>query len=397
MGRSVQFGCPGCGQSIQAPSGRSGQPVACPACGQEMIIPGPAPVPRRARAAARIAAALLLVTGAYAISPRLALRALADAVTAGDTGKIAAAIDFPALRESLKAQVTARLVMSMAEDPKMAGNPFAGLAAVAAPKLIEGAIDSYISPGAIAAMAPARRGAGGPGERFDPGVLNPRFTGPATYEFEIGDNRAIMRPRGLRWKVVDLRLGDAGAESLASAAGQDPAPPGPESPGGWRLRRDSSHMDDTQTLVLSRRSRPTPRGPCRPHMDDIDALVLSRPAARRDGGGPFGGTSALVVRIQEGDLEIYIDCDEYLGSVGDIPVQLRWDKDPPTDDVWSPSTDGTAIFARGDPAGWLERLAARESLTVRVTPRGQGPLTLLFDLRGFRDAAKPILDAAAAR
>lgn len=97
-------------------------------------------------------AALVLIAGAYFGSPYWAARQFREAAVSGDIDRLEAAVDFPAVRESLKAQLTVILTEKMNSDPEMKSNPFAGLAMMMMPTMINGAIDSFVTPDGISAM-----------------------------------------------------------------------------------------------------------------------------------------------------------------------------------------------------------------------------------------------------
>lgn len=67
-------------------------------------------------------AALLVGGGAYAGSPYLAASNLKDAAISGDADQLESQVDFPAVRESLKSQISAALTQKMNSDPGMKDN-----------------------------------------------------------------------------------------------------------------------------------------------------------------------------------------------------------------------------------------------------------------------------------
>lgn len=91
---------------------------------------------------------LLIACWIYA-SPYLAVRGMKEAVKNGDAVALADYVNFPALKESLKASFTAQMTKSMGE---MKDNPFAALGAAMANALINPMIESLVSPEGLAAM-----------------------------------------------------------------------------------------------------------------------------------------------------------------------------------------------------------------------------------------------------
>lgn len=100
-----------------------------------------------------LAAALF---AAWLASPVLAARALTQAAERGDAAALERMVDFPAFRDSLKDQLTARL---MAEMRARRGDDSAlsGLGLMLAPSLVSGAVDALVTPQAIGAMVRTAR------------------------------------------------------------------------------------------------------------------------------------------------------------------------------------------------------------------------------------------------
>lgn len=97
----------------------------------------------------------LVVAGAvvaaliYAASPVLAARQLVAAARAGDQAALERRVDFPAFRESLKSELNARLMAEMRAEEDGAGR---ALAVLFGPALVSGVVETFVTPGAIAAM-----------------------------------------------------------------------------------------------------------------------------------------------------------------------------------------------------------------------------------------------------
>jgi len=98
------------------------------------------------------AALVLLLGGVYLGSPYYAIHSLRAAARDADTDKLEDSVDFPAVRESLKSQMSAAMMTKMQNDPEMRDNPFAGLGAMMIPTIIDRMIDSFVTPDGIAAM-----------------------------------------------------------------------------------------------------------------------------------------------------------------------------------------------------------------------------------------------------
>ena len=98
------------------------------------------------------AAAVVGLVVAWAAAPVLAAQGLIRAAKAGDERRIAALVDFPALRQSLKEELNAELVARMRRDPEVADSALGGLGLMLAPMLLSGAVDTLVTPEMVAEM-----------------------------------------------------------------------------------------------------------------------------------------------------------------------------------------------------------------------------------------------------
>ena len=89
---------------------------------------------------------------AWAAAPVFAAQALIRAAKAGDADRIEQLVDFPALRESLKDELTAELAAHMRRDPRLAESNLGGLGLILAPMLLSGAVDAAVTPEVVAQM-----------------------------------------------------------------------------------------------------------------------------------------------------------------------------------------------------------------------------------------------------
>jgi hypothetical protein len=100
-----------------------------------------------------VAAGAIAVFGiAWAAAPVLAAQALIRAAKAGDERRIEGLVDFPSLRESLKAELNAELVARMNRDPRVADSGLGGLGMMLAPMILSGAVDTLVTPEVVAQM-----------------------------------------------------------------------------------------------------------------------------------------------------------------------------------------------------------------------------------------------------
>ncbi|WP_051949352.1 DUF2939 domain-containing protein [Methylosinus sp. PW1] len=173
---------------------------------------------RRALIAVFALLALALLYAGYAF---LSLRQLEAGVKAGDAAAISDHVDFPAVRASIKEQLSA-IVMSRALDEadrrRSAGARLgAGLLAAIGPALIDTAVDRFVSPAAIGALLARRAPAAGGGSEAggqEPKELDLRrfahrfqLLSPTRFRITHKDGVAIVFAlTDWTWKVADIRI-----------------------------------------------------------------------------------------------------------------------------------------------------------------------------------------------
>ena len=165
--------------------------------------------------------ALLLVAAAWvAAGPWLAVRAIRSAIEADDAAALAAQVDFPALRASLKRQFADRIVR--AAGPATQSSLLGALAIRAATGAGSVAVDALANPLGLTALVQGRsawRAAVGDVAPPDPSVPEPRPFQDAEYRYEslsrftatVHDDAGrpvvfVLGREGMRWKLVDVRL-----------------------------------------------------------------------------------------------------------------------------------------------------------------------------------------------
>ena len=102
-------------------------------------------------AGALLLIALAVVAAVYAGSPLLAFEQLKAAAMAGDKDRLAALVDFPAVRENLKTQVDSKVVRLAREASGVGVLPVLAFGKLGS-ALGDRAIDRLVTPEAIAAM-----------------------------------------------------------------------------------------------------------------------------------------------------------------------------------------------------------------------------------------------------
>jgi len=177
--------------------------------------------------------ALLIALGAYvAAGPYLTVRAIRGAVERQDAAALSRQVDFPALRTSLKAQLTDRLVREA--GPDLQSSTFGAIGLSLASGLVGGVVDAMVTPTGLGALiegrkvwkrvddgfsAPSMTVAPANGDDAPVAQAAPRPFDGAKYRYEslsrftatVSDDSGrpiqfVMTRDGLNWKLSDIRL-----------------------------------------------------------------------------------------------------------------------------------------------------------------------------------------------
>ena len=174
-----------------------------------------------------ILALLLLLVGLLAAGPWLAIRGIERGLAERSPGQLSRHIDFPALRVSLKAQLSDHMVRSA--GPTIQANPLGALALGTAGQLAGAGIDAVVTPAGVITLLHGqgawRRATGqrqnadtyaapAPPDPFD--AIDWRYESPSRFTATRHDadgrqTRFIFVRQGLRWRLVDVRLEDPAA------------------------------------------------------------------------------------------------------------------------------------------------------------------------------------------
>jgi len=161
--------------------------------------------------AAVIAAALVILAGAgwYFGSPSWTLHQMRSAAEAKDADALSDYIDYPAVRESLKEQVRARVTAKMAAE----GDGLAALGGALALSMVDGLVDSMISPSSLRLMfaqSPQTEGAekrpalsASDLEVDRRGFSEFRLINPSK---EQAGGELVFKREGLSWKLAEVRI-----------------------------------------------------------------------------------------------------------------------------------------------------------------------------------------------
>src|SRR5690349_25061325 len=156
----------------------------------------------RPLAVARIVIALIAALALGYASPYIALNNLKRAADARDAQTVNQYVDFPALRESLKQQVTGLLTRRL--DSRGNGNPLAAIGAMIGVALIGPLVDAYATPDGVAALLNGIPPRGEPGERpppppaapaDNPAPNSPQTPAPASSQANANGNTPPQPPQ----------------------------------------------------------------------------------------------------------------------------------------------------------------------------------------------------------
>lgn len=215
------------------------------------------------RAFAILAVLIVLFTGWYFASPRWVLREMAAAAEASDTERLSSHIDFPALRESMKAEMRAQMATElMGETDGMKG--FGGMLAMG---MVDRMVDAMATPemmrNAFASKGSSSKQASGAFKFDNEGT---EFVRDSFDQFRL---RHANRPdlvfgrRGLGWKLVGVRAVSsapflpAEQRSYGDGDGVATVSSAPFSPAEQRLIDENQRLESLcrEALELNRSGR----------------------------------------------------------------------------------------------------------------------------------------------
>lgn len=158
---------------------------------------------------------LALIIGYVAAGPYLTVSSIKTGIVEKDSDKLSENIEFPTLRNNLKEQFNAAMLKNAATELK--DNPFAALAAGLATKMVDGIVDSFVTPSGLAAIMegekPSKNGnveSTTPTKKDDL-FKDARFSYDSTSKFSIWvpndegkEIRFVLQREGLSWKLVNI-------------------------------------------------------------------------------------------------------------------------------------------------------------------------------------------------
>lgn len=156
-----------------------------------------------------VVTALLLGAGWYFGSPKWTLYQMHSAASAKDARSLEAYVDFPSVRESLKAQLKAHMMREMQKEKD---NPFAGLGMALGMGMADSLIDGLVTPSSLQAMFDSQPENDGDDKLSNIKPAKLKMSRQGLSEFELMDPadpegaNIIFRREGLGWKLVEIRV-----------------------------------------------------------------------------------------------------------------------------------------------------------------------------------------------
>jgi hypothetical protein len=170
------------------------------------------------------AALLAVAVGVFVLSPWWSLAGLARAAITADKQRLALYVDFPRVRENLRAQFNAQIAASMAEEMK--DNPFAALGTLLGSAIVDKAVEAFVTADGFARlMQEALRDNHADTESTaSQAEVAQKLYGQVGLEWlslsairafvpDETDQPAVtvlLERSGLTWRVVDIELQDLG-------------------------------------------------------------------------------------------------------------------------------------------------------------------------------------------
>ena len=159
---------------------------------------------------------VLALAAGYMASPFFYVSSLRSAFLAGDSDKLANLVDFVALRESLKEQLTTLITEQSKASSDSNQSALAALTAFVGPAFLNRAVDMYCTPESIAAFVKKNNQVQNNSHSFikipSPSDLDWSklrhfsFTGPTSFRIGTDHIALFARLEGFAWKLYRLEV-----------------------------------------------------------------------------------------------------------------------------------------------------------------------------------------------
>ena len=171
------------------------------------------------------AVVVIAIVALYVMSPWITFQSMRSAARSGDHRAVADHVDFPALRENLRGQISQFMMARLNEDSKARDNPFAGLGMALAAAMVGPMVDAMVTPEALAQafntgrLKPTR---GPGGDPQSSSVEQREIRAPSDWWYDTHDRfivrytssndsslkmDIVMRRRGMfSWQITEIAM-----------------------------------------------------------------------------------------------------------------------------------------------------------------------------------------------
>jgi hypothetical protein len=178
----------------------------------------------------------------YVASIYFFLGTFQTALRTADATSLDSLVDFPAVRQSLKDQLSAAFGRFMAKDPSLKDNPWAGVGTLLGPAIIDRMVDSYCTPEMVAMAIKKGGSETGGAENGFPQMNLPdlsrvdwsklHFQISSLDSFRVGPPEAtlVAQWRGLGWRIIKVEISQTYLESKINNSNVTSVPTASPSP-----------------------------------------------------------------------------------------------------------------------------------------------------------------------
>jgi len=183
--------------------------------------------PSRSTLRVVIIAIAIVAIGYIAVSPYVTLYEFGQALRHSDANRVASMVDFPAVRESMKASIGAMMIRQMKES-RDSNNPFAAAGLAIMTPIVNGMIDTMVTPAGLVAMMKSGKMPRSGESYTETAETSPTSSSGELPKFDVHyaswarfavdlryENRAVMKAQFCRsnlfwWKLCDIEMPDLG-------------------------------------------------------------------------------------------------------------------------------------------------------------------------------------------
>ncbi len=161
----------------------------------------------------------IVIIGFIAATPFFTVSSIKTAIVEKDSEQLSENVDFPIFRQNLKKQFNTAMMKSVGAE--FQNNPFAAIAAGFATNMVDGVVDSFITPSGLAMLMEGKKPSLSRSRRGNPSntdqanrddlFKDARYSYDSLNRFSIyvpsdtGEEiRFILQRDGLSWKLVDI-------------------------------------------------------------------------------------------------------------------------------------------------------------------------------------------------